>query len=125
MAIKSVFNDEIAEKATALLSGIVEDEAGNPLGSGSLTTLTLTLYDKVSGSIINNRTAQNALNQNGVTVDGSGGLVFTMTPADNPILNDTLEKEVHVALFEWTWSGGAKAGKYEIYLTIKNLAKVL
>lgn len=125
MPIKTVFNDEIAEKTTVKLGGSVKDEGGNLLGSGALTTLTLTLYDKASGSIINNRSAQDVLNQNGVTVDGSGAFTFTMTPADNPILNDTLEKEIHVALFQWTWAVGAKAGKYEIYLTIKNLAKVL
>ncbi len=126
MAIKTVFNDEIAEKTTVVIDGDLTNESGGPLGSGDLATLTLTLYDRASGSIINSRSAQDVLNANQVTVDGSGNFQFSMNPADNPILDDTLDVETHVALFEWTWSAGGatKAGKHEIYLLVKNLVKV-
>lgn len=126
MSIKTVFNEHVAEKTSPLITCQIVDAAGAGLGPGSLASLTLTLYDRASGSIINSRSAQNVLNANQVTVDGSGNLQFSMNPADNPILDDTLDVETHVALFEWTWSagGGTKAGKYEIYLLVKNLVKV-
>ena len=61
---------------------------------------------------------------NGVTVDSSGNIVWTLDPADNIIVTATEERELHVALFEWTYSGRAKSGKHEVTLLLENLVKV-
>ena len=88
------------------------DETGAVVPAASLTTFTLTLYDRATNAIINSRSAQNILNANGVTVDSSGNMVWTGTPSDAPILNSTRTSEQHVALFHYTWSSGAK-GAYD------------
>lgn len=100
------------------VTAILEDETGTPIAAASLTTLTLTLYDRVTNAIINSRSAQNILDANGVTVDSSGNLVWTGTPSDAPILNSARNSEQHIALFHYTWSAGAKGAYDAIILEV-------
>ena len=113
------------EKASGQIRAVItEEDQVTPIPVGTLTTLTLTLYVlNEAQTIINGRSAQSILNANGGAVDASGVLTFTLAPADNPIVDTNLAYERHVALFEWTWGVG-KAGKFELVLAVKNLAKV-
>lgn len=120
MAIRTIISDPVPERSSARITAKLEDETGAGIPGGSLTTLTLTLYAAGSGTIINGRNKQSVLNANGVTVDGLGNLTFQMDPLDNQIVG-TDPNERHIALFEWTWSAGAKAGKHEVLLMIVNL----
>lgn len=123
MAIRTIISEPVPERSSARITAKLEDEAGAGIPGGSLTTLTLTLYAAGPGTVINNRNKQNALNANGVTIDASGNLVYQMDPLDNQnIGSDPTER--HIALFEWTWSAGAKAGKHEVLLTVVNLGQV-
>ncbi len=112
----------VLEATTARYLATLQDEAGTPIPGSSLATLTLTLYDRASGEIINGRNAQNVKNANGVTIGEDGALVWTMTPADTAILGSGTQ-EAHVALFAWTWGGG-KTGRHEVTLLVTNLTKV-
>lgn len=114
----------LKEKTTHVYTATIKDENGTVVPAASLTTLTLTLYAKQSGTIINSRSAQNILNANNVTVNSSGVLTWTMQPDDNAIVNSALLTESHIALFEWTYSSGSKYGKHEIELVVSNLTKV-
>ena len=115
----------IKEETTAIYSCTLKDEDGNAISDVALTTLTLTLYDSVTGDIINDRDGQNVLNANNVTV-ASGVLTWTMQPEDTAIIHSSSlrDPEVHIALFEWTYDSGTKAGKHELKLEIVNLRKV-
>ena len=114
----------VNEKVTALYTADVQDHEGNAIAGSSLTTLTLTVYDKSTGDIINSRNAQDVLNTNGVTVDGSGNLTWIIDPDDNAIVTSTSKVEKHIALFQWTWDSGNKEGRQEVMLHVKNLTKV-
>ena len=114
----------VNEKVTAQYTADVQDHEGNAIAGSSLATLTLTLYDKDTGDIINSRNAQDVLNTNGVTVDGSGNLTWIMDYDDNAIVTSTSKVEKHIALFQWTWDSGNKKGKHEVMLHVKNLTKV-
>lgn len=114
----------VNEKVTAKYSAILQDEDENALSSSDIQTLTLTLYDKSTGTIINSRNAQDVKNTNGVSVDGSGNVIWVMEPDDNAIVTATSKVEKHIALFQWTWNSGAKAGRHEIVIQVKNLTKV-
>ena|SRR5947209_1858018 len=111
----------VNEKTTARYTAQLVDETGAGIPAASLATLTLTLYDVATSGIINSRSAQNVLNVNGVTVDTSGNLVWTMDPLDNAVIGSR-ELEAHVALFEYTY--GSKGGKHEVSLLVANLQKV-
>jgi len=114
----------VNEKVTARYTADVQDHEENAIAGSSLTTLTLTLYDQSTGTIINSRNAQDVLNTNGVTVNSSGNLVWIIDPDDNAIVTSTSKVEKHIALFAWTWDSGNKAGKHEVMLHVKNLTKV-
>lgn len=120
-------NREVLERTTRKFTGAVfKDDAGDPIPAGSLTTLTLTLYDKSSGNIINSRNGTDVLNANGGTVDAAGNFEMLFTHLDNVIVGSPAigEFETHVALFEWTYSAGSRHGKYELEIRVKQLDKV-
>ena len=114
----------ILEKTSRKYSAVLRDLDGVIIPNTSLSTLTLTLYSIHSLAVINSRNAQNVLNANDVSVDVIGNLTWEMQPADNAILDPTLQTEIHRALWEWTWAGGAKAGKHEVDFQVRNLNKV-
>lgn len=122
---------EINEKSTARIDGLkLTDETGAAIAGTSLATFTLTLYDRLTGSIINNRNAQDikggGSGANDVTIDESGNVVWTMRSTDNVLVaTDAPEFEDHIALFEWTWgSNPVKRSSEEYVLRIKRVLKV-
>ena len=125
MAVRMVLPTAAAEGCTYRILGTITDEAGNALPAASITTLTLTLH-KYSGGIINSVDAVNILNTGRGVVDGAGNLTLTLLPADNPIVGpaDGSRRETHVALLEWTYAAGVKAGKAEIEFPVEDLSEV-
>lgn len=118
---------DVLERTTRVYTAVLENEDGNGIPASGLNTLTLTLYDFSTGTILNSRNKQPALNANGVTIDSAGNLKWTMQPEDNAIVDTDLianAKEKHKALFEWTYAGGAKYGKHEVSIRVENLNKV-
>lgn len=114
---------DLNEKQTALYSFSIKDETGVAIPGASLTALTLTLRMVPSGAIVNTRNAQNVLNLNDVTVDGAGLVTWIIRIEDVTIQNDTLDTEVHRALFVFTWTSGGVPREFtkELDLRIANL----
>jgi hypothetical protein len=124
--MRTELTDFIAEKTTQVLTCTIKDETDVVIPLDQIVTLTLTLYNQESRSIINLRENQNVLNLNNVTYHVTSGLLtWLLQPADTAIENIAKSIEVRVALFQWTFSGGgAKHGKHEIVFKIRNLEKV-
>lgn len=112
----------INEKATGRYTAqLVDNDGVTPIPGATLSTLTLTLYAiKADGTdgIVNGRNAQNVLNTNNVTIDGSGTLVWLVQIGDTTLI-EAIPFERHIALFQWTWPSGA--GKHEVVLLVRNL----
>lgn len=119
------------ESSSARLTAVIKDEAEVAIPAASLGTLTLLLYDQLTdfsspgstAAIINGRNRQDVLNANGCAIDGSGNLVMTFSPADNIIINTGKSSERHVALFEYTYAAGLKAGKEQVLVDVYNLSR--
>jgi hypothetical protein len=120
MAISTVIAQSLPESATAFFTGVLKDETTEIVPGGSLTTLTLTLYNKADRTIINSRNKHSILNVNGGSVDVNGVFTLTLAPADMTIVRTVKSQEVHVALLEWTYSS-TKAGKHLIEFTVINM----
>lgn len=115
----------VNEKVTAIYTAQLVDEAGANISLSALVTLTLTLYDQVSGSILNGRDAQNVLNANNVAVSSTGAVVWSLQPADNAIVNSAIDTELHIALFKGTYAvAGSKSFNHEYSIRVVNLSKV-
>jgi len=90
---------------SALFSGTLIDEAGVAVPLANINTFTLTLVDGMTGSTVNGRNAQNALNANNVTVNSTTGAVnWSVQVGDlTPASLLTTYRE-HVATFVCTYS---------------------
>jgi hypothetical protein len=123
--MKTEIADLIAEKTTQVLTCTIKDETDVVIPLDQITTLTLTLYNQESRTIINTRENQNVLNLANVTYHATSGLLtWLLQPADTAIENVAKSIEVRVALFQWTFAAGNKHGKHEIVFKIRNLEKV-
>ena len=98
--------NSVPQLTSARYTAVLLDQTGTPVPASSLSTLTLTLKDQASGAVINGRNAQSVLNANNVTVEASGNLVWSLQPADSPILNAELGTETHLATFVAIWPSG-------------------
>lgn len=113
---------EINERSTGTYPAtIVGNDGVTPLPGATLVTFTLTLYViKADGTIayVNSRNAQNVLNANNVTVSAGGAVLWTIQVGDTTLV-EVLPFERHIALFEWTWAGGA--GAHEVILVVRKI----
>ena len=126
MSVRTVLPDPIPEKATWRYTATLKDETETVVAAAQLTTLTLTLYAlNAALTILNSVDATNILNTGRGTVHATSGLLtIVFEPADNPVVDATLLEERHLALIQWTYAGGAKAGRHEVEFGVRNLAKV-
>jgi hypothetical protein len=126
MSVRTTLTDPVAEKATAFLSATITDTDGvTPLANADtvLISLTLTLYDERTGTVINSCTDRSIKNTGGGTVSAAGAVSVRLDPLDMAILGGR-SSEQHVALFTWTWGSPLATGRYEIAFTVTNLEKV-
>ena len=112
------------EQTTGQYVGLFTDADGVAIPLAVLTTVQLTLFDNASKAIINSRDGQDVRNANNVVISSGGVVTWTIQALDNIILDDTLDTELHIALFEWTYSSGLLSGKHAIGLRVANFEKV-
>ncbi len=101
----------------------LRDELRQPIPLADVTSLTLTLYDERSGTVINGRDNQDVLNNHDVTFHATlGQLRWSVAPNDLAIQDDTVGIEPHVGLFTIRW-GSNKAFAHMVILNVLNLQK--
>lgn len=94
----------------------ITDEAGAAVPLASIETVTLKLYDKDTGDVINSRDNVSILNTNGGSISNGGGY-WRFTADDNEMITTTEAIENHVALVKVTTTGGAAMSQeLEFYL---------
>ena len=118
------FDKIINERTTADYTVTLQDKQGNVLAGSAITSLTLTLYALASGTILNGRDGQNVLNQNNVTIDENGLLVFSLQSDDGAIMNGSCEYETHRAEFDCVFNGGADRSPWDVDFFYRNLTKL-
>ena len=105
---------------SGVFTGTLLDTAGTAIPLANISSLTLTLTDARSGTIINSRNAQNVLNANNVTVTSTtGALQWLIQPADTTMYDSLYSVEDHVAKFTWTYET-SKVGFHTHRLRIVN-----
>lgn len=121
---RTVLTKAVAEQTSATITGTLTSDTGAAIPAADLTTLTVTRYEKVSGTILNARSGQNILNANGGTVNAAGLLTLQLDPLDHVLQSQGAIREIHVTLIEATWNAGTKTGRFEIEYPVVNLTKV-
>lgn len=127
----TVFTNPIKETQTGEYSFDLVNENGGGIDKAEISTLTLTYYDKTTRAIINGRLNQNVLDINNVTLNTvtSPALRTTVTwflrPEDTIIVDERVELEWHVALFQWGWGNfPILHSAHEMEFQIENLEYV-
>jgi hypothetical protein len=113
----------VAERTSAIYTATLKDPADVVVPGSVLTLGTLTLSDVSTGTILNNRAAQDILNLNDVTITEGGLLTWILQPADNAIIG-TRQLERHSALFRLQWISGGQTKQldWEVILLVTNFA---
>lgn len=109
--------------STPVYTGKLVDSTLTPVGSGLLTTLTLSLLDTISGTYVNAVQDVNILNTGRGTIDANGNLTIAFLAADMVLascggvaaINTTAERAI---IIKFTFNGGLKAGTHECRFTL-------
>jgi len=93
------------------------------LTKAQILTLTLTLY--AGSSIINSRNAVSVKDDNGGAVTTAGALTLKLDPADQVIVDTSLENrgyEDHIIRIDWTWNDGqSRTGRAEYRFQVEKI----
>lgn len=106
--------------ASANIQGTLVDLTKTAISS--VLTLTLTLFDEATSTIINSRNADD------VSGDfNAGAIAIELDPLDNIIVDNTLAAnaiEYHIARIAWTWNDGdgTRYGTKEVRIAVRKLA---
>lgn len=115
---------KIIEGTTPILELVIKDENDNRLAASALDTVTLTYFDARTKAIINSRNAQDVLNDNSVTIDSNGNLLWFLLAADTAASDPEPDEAVRrlVARFIWTWTDTGsrpRVGQEDIEIRLK------
>lgn len=119
--VLTVIPGEVAEQSTSWLLFAIRDNAEVGFQPAEAR---LTLYDKVSGLVINGWQDIDVLNNNGGTIDVNGDGIIELSPADNVALHPLRPREVHVAELVWVYNAGTGVGRAVVEFVVRNLVKV-
>jgi len=113
----------IDEGESGNITSILQNKVGNTLTKSEIGTLTITIIDLRSNSVVNNRLNQNILDANDGTVSTEGELTFKLQPEDTVNVGSPKyfleERQITI---QWTWvdlSGDINTGKHVFSIYIK------
>lgn len=102
---------EVYEDKDSWYSGTLTDNADSPVTQSNVATLTMTLFEKRTGTVINGRDSYDLTNSgswNGnATISDAGIVTIRLEPGDNAIVagDHPGKNEIHVIYLEGTTSG--------------------
>lgn len=123
------------ERSTPTVYALIKDDAGAVLDLTAVTSLLLTVWESVNGTILNGRTAQDVKNANGVTVYATAqtttvngatvsyNLKWPLVEAEMATVNASRPIEDHYAMFDVRWATTRRHNE-EFVWHVNNLAKV-
>lgn len=122
------FEIETNESSSQLYSVTLNDEDGNVVTSVSISSITMTVIETLSGDTVNSRSNQDIFNANNCTFHATSGLfTWNIQPDDTAIVNTNTpvqKKETHLATITFKWASNTKEWHREIALKCLNLRSV-
>ena len=114
---------ELSEGESAVYQAQLKDENGDIVSSVESLKITLYSIDDPTFPIINFRNNQDINGANGGLI-ASGVLTLQLGAADNVILDQKRNREIHRMLLQWVWAGGLKQGNHEVTIVVINRTKI-
>lgn len=113
----------VNEGSSCLISFILKDYDETAISKSSITTATMTLFDKDTQAVIN--TQEDIDVKDGFSAEG-GTFIWELVAASNPIVDAAQGTETHIALFEIASTVGTYSisTTEEVYIKVINLHKI-
>lgn len=128
MAIKRFrANEAVNERSDAQYECAFVESSGAAIDDAAIQTITATLSDVNTGTILNSRDGQNVKNANGGTLAADGTFTLQLGALDNTVHTATAELEEHRLVLEVTFTragGGTGHLNHEVRFYIAALAHV-
>jgi hypothetical protein len=126
MASTVMLTQALLAGTTGFYSFVLTDTNDVPIDASQTETLTLTVIDLATGTVVNAREAQDVLNTHDVTLLTSTGptvttVTWAMQPEDTVQVGTRREVEPHLAIFEWSWDSGAQRQAHKVQFGVEAL----
>ena len=108
----------VLEGSSSKITMYIVDAADVPIAASDLTTATMTLYDRDTLTVINNRQDVDILNTGPGTIDSAGKVVISLVAADNAIIGVN-RTEDHVLTFSFLT--GSSTARAEVPFTVTRI----
>lgn len=128
MAAIVKLNAVVAARSTAEYSARLFDahDPPVPIGGTELTSLVLSLSDRMTGEVVNGLDAVDIFNTGRGSIDDGGNLLVTFEPADMAILIVPPQpegKQYRSMVIEWVYAGGSKVGRHQVDFAVVELER--
>ena len=111
---------------TPIYRAVVTDGNGDPVPGSLLDTLTLTIADVSTRSIINGVEYVNILNTGRGTVDEEGNLAITLEVGDttmDELLPYNIRMVKRALIVDWTYNNGQYTGRHQANFIVTSLVE--
>jgi len=105
---------QLPKGSSGSFKAVLKDDATSAIPGTSITSLTYTIRDRRTGSIVNGRN-NTALSPASTYVDSNGNLNISLTDVDNDFVTAGQVKETHRIIVKYTYTGGLKGVLWEDY----------
>jgi hypothetical protein len=114
--------EETPEGTTVLIHGTIQDHGTPPvsLAASDLTTLTVTIYEKGSRSIIGDWNDKDVLSTGGGSFDVNNVFTLRLAPEDTEPLFPARKREEWIIMFRWSYNAGQDVGHQEVSFPLAN-----
>ena len=122
-SIVNITTDEIPANSSQTYQANIVDYRLVPVTADMLNTLTLTIVDTLSGTVINNVETVNILNTGRGSIDANGVLTVQLTPGDTDMSEVPGATRVQRSLiFTYTYNFGVSGGRHQVNFYLVQLA---
>lgn len=120
-SVTTIISKPLPEGSSRPYETVFVDRSGQPIDSGSVTAIAVTLVDVESGWIVNSRNAQNVLGANGGALSAGGVFTLQLTPNDTVSIGTGKFQERRMT-FSVTYTLGVE--RHQVTWWMDNLADV-
>lgn len=106
----------VAAGGLMVYKGVIQDGDGNPLGSGVISGLALSITDDQTGAAVNAVSQISILNTGRGTLDANGNLTITLQSGDTAIIRSGDTKEGRSMTIDFSYPGGV--GRHCVKFTV-------
>lgn len=122
-AVLTIAGSPVAAATTPVYAAQLVDATQTPVPGSALDTLTLSIVDTLTGTVINSCNQVNILNTGRGSIDDLGNLLITLEVGDTSLPETPTPNRISRSLIiDWSVNSGATVGRHEAQFIVVNLS---